>query len=135
MAEPTSGKVSTSGKVPPVIPVNGASEYDPFRSSGNPDTYEAAEARTRAGSGNPSDTDSRPESPHHTLGWKPHQAAPGHETKRLLDAAGGIPVVHHGSNAAEPRPSGAVVYWIGAAEPENAEPYDLWYPKNPSEES
>ena len=78
----------------------------------------------------PLDTDARPESPHHTLGWKPHQAAPGFETKKLLDAAGGIPVAFHGSNGSYARPAGALVFWVGAAQPANAEPFDLWYPAN-----
>lgn len=36
-------------------------------------------------------------------------------------------VVQHGDDGTVPRPAAAVVYWIGAATPANALPYDLWY--------
>jgi hypothetical protein len=39
----------------------------------------------------------------------------------------GITLVIHGTAGGTPRPAGAsVVYWVGAATPVNAQPYDLW---------
>jgi len=43
-----------------------------------------------------------------------------------LPAAGGLVIVHHGSDPDVARPSATWVLWLGTAEPSNAKPYDAW---------
>lgn len=38
-----------------------------------------------------------------------------------------LDIVFHGSDAAAARPIAALVLWIGAATPANAEDFDFWY--------
>lgn len=48
-----------------------------------------------------------------------------------VDITSGVLVVKHDTNGNAPRPSGAaVVYWVGTAEPLNAEEADLWFDPN-----
>lgn len=80
----------------------------------------------------PLDTDARPESPHHTLGWKPHQAAPGYEVAKVLKTS--WQTVFHGTDGNATRPPASVVYWVGSAVPTKARPYDFWLASDLAEE-
>jgi hypothetical protein len=45
----------------------------------------------------------------------------------VTGASGSFAVVIHQDDPAVPRPIADLVYWVGAATPANAQPYDFWY--------
>lgn len=54
-------------------------------------------------------------------------AARARTTPTVGSSTGLVTVVFHGADGTEPRPTAAVVYWVGSATPANAMPYDFHY--------